>query len=77
MNKKTEKKIEKLKNELKEAALEIADDMDILHVNDDTLTVIIRTELYDYFKEIDKKITDCYEKEIELEKLQEKFDFVK
>ncbi len=63
MNKKQiEKKIEQLNKELKETALEIVDDLDIMHDNGDTLTCVIRAELLEHFRKIDKQHTKYYDK---------------
>jgi enamine deaminase RidA (YjgF/YER057c/UK114 family) len=46
--------------ELKEIGMEIVDDLDILHDNGDTLTCIIRTDLYNLYKEKANAINDAY-----------------
>jgi len=57
-----QKKIDQLNQELKETALEIVDDLDILHDNGDTLTCVINTELLEHFRKIDKQHGKCYDK---------------
>ena len=63
MNKKQiQKKIDELYKELKETALEIVDDLDIMHDHGDTLTCVIRAELLEHFKKIDKQHTKYHDK---------------
>ena len=57
-----QKKIDQLNKELKETALEIVDDLDIMHDNGDTLTCVIRAELLEYFRKIDKQHTKYHDK---------------
>lgn len=59
---KIKKKIDELYKELKETALEIVDDLDIMYDNGDTLTCVIRAELLEHFKKIDKQHTKYHDK---------------
>ena len=63
MNKKQiQKKIDQLYKELKETALEIVDDLDIMYDNGDTLTCVIRAELLQHFRKLDKQHTKYHDK---------------
>jgi hypothetical protein len=63
MNKESiQKKIDQLYNELKETALEIVDDLDIMYDNGDTLTCVIRAELLQHFHKLDKQHTKYHDK---------------
>jgi predicted RNA-binding protein with PIN domain len=57
-----QKKIDQLYKEMKETALEIVDDMCVMHDHGATLTCVITSDLIEQFRKLDKQHTKYHEK---------------